>query len=100
MTQRELNIDKLNIDGIWPIAGKAVKETIKEIKNGKFVGHEDLPSELIKVRMTIQFELPTELFNECRIEQGDIPDNWSLANIYSSHKKEGAGQYKIQESKY
>jgi len=86
----EMNYGEIKIDPpdeIRPITVDEVKETVRELKNGKAAGPGDIPNELIKNGPTILFELLTELCNKCMIEQEDIPNEWNLANISSIHKK-------------
>ncbi len=86
----EMNYDEKTIDQtdeIKPITVDEIKETLREMKNGKAAGPGNIPIELIKNGPTILLEILTEICNKCMIGKEDIPEDWNLAYISSLHKK-------------
>lgn len=70
------------------ITADEVKRALSKTKNGKAVGPDEIPSELLKMCGTSGISWLTSLFNLI-LSQGKMPDEWRKSNLIPFYKNKG-----------
>lgn len=86
MTHPKPAIMNVGSEELPEITVEEVQSSLKEMKNNKAPGEDDIPTEAIKVGGCTLLELITALFNRC-LEEEKIPRAWENAIITLLHKK-------------
>lgn len=83
------NLPEINCMTGPSILESEVKAALKQSKNGKATGPDEIPVELIKVMSEVSTKELTELFNAI-YDSGNIPEEWLLSTFVTIPKKRSA----------